>query len=119
MFDLLLMGSQDRLIERATARYEGETLALEKLRDPDQVTQKLVVDFVDAVFCDFGIESVGGACFVLQGLQLHRSRVQAFEGSVGEFMIQLAKRLFGELLLKKTIEAFELLVSYDFRGSAI
>ncbi len=116
LFDLVLMSSQDRLFERAVARFEGEDAALARLKSPDESVAQLVSDFVDALFNDFGIVDSAGACFVLQGLQRQRVTIANYDGSIEGLLVKVAKDAFSALLVRKTVETAELSMSYDFRA---
>ena len=77
-----------------------------------------VAQFVEAVFEDFLLNSVDGACFVLRSLprrrpiEPHRGQIAA-AGTVEELTLVLAKSLFSELLLRKTVESLEQHVRYQ------
>lgn len=116
LFDLVLMSSQDRLFERAAARFGGEDAALARLKSPDDSVEQLVADFVDALFGDFGIADAAGACFVLQGLQRQRVAIASFDGPIEGLLVKVAKDAFSALLVRKTVETAELSMSYDFRA---
>ena len=117
LFDMVLMGSVERLFERATARFEGEEAALAKLKSPDDSLSQLVEGFVSAIFNDFGIGDSAGACFILKALDRQIVTVKDYGGAIGDLLLATAKVAFSEILVRKTIEAAELSISYDFRAA--
>ncbi len=117
LFDMVLMSSVERLFERATTRFEGEEAALAKLKSPDDSLAQLVESFVSAIFNDFGIGDSAGACFILKALDRQMVTVKGFEGTLGDLLLGMAKVAFSEILVRKTIEAAELSMSYDFRAA--
>ncbi len=119
MFEVFMFGAQERFIDRALTHFEGQDNALSAFADPEIGKSKLVVDFVDALFCDFSFDNIGGACFVLQALANRPVEINCIKGTIGDVLLQLAKSTFTELLIKRCFEGLELIASYDFRPSAI
>jgi hypothetical protein len=108
-FDMLLQTATERFVARLEERHRGAEPALARLGGDTQGVW--VGEFVEALFEDCLLNSVDGACFVLRSLprrpvESHRRRL-AGSGTVEELVLALAKSLFGETLLRKTVESLE------------
>ena len=106
LFGFFLQTATERYVARLEERFRGSDGALEMLtKDPN--AEGVALDgFTDAVFDDFLLSNVEGACFVLQSLP--KRKTQSSEpGTVEAILIAMAKMLFAELLLQKTIESLE------------
>jgi hypothetical protein len=114
-FDTLLQTATERFVARLEERHRGAEQALSQLASDTK--DAWVAQFVEAVFEDFLLNSVDGACFVLRSLprrpvEPHRGQIAA-AGTVEELTLGLAKSLFSELLLRKTVESLEQHVRYQ------
>jgi len=77
---------------------------------------------VAAIFADFLLDSTDGAAFVLRSLPkrsiaAHRSTLAA-AATVEDALAALARGLFAEILLLKTLEALEQNAGYQAVGPA-
>ncbi|WP_456428048.1 hypothetical protein [Rhodocaloribacter sp.] len=112
-FDFLLVTAVERFSERLVQRNEGAENALRRLRENPQGEGIWVDEFVDAVFRDFLLDNVAGACFVLQALGRRRVALPAVEARVEDVLQRLARRAFADLLTMKIEEALEQAASYS------
>jgi hypothetical protein len=110
-FDFLLLTATERYTERLTQRNEGAEKALRKLRENPQSEGVWLDRYVDAIFQDFLLDNVGGACFVLKALA-RRTVATPPEGKIETMLITMAKQAFGTLLQQKTEEALEQAIMY-------
>lgn len=105
-FGFLLQTATERYVARLEERFRGADPALVKLNEDPNAEGVWLNEFTDAVFEDFLLGNVDGACFVLQALaKRHIDAVAA--GNVEAILVGMAKKLFAELLLQKTIESLE------------
>ncbi len=105
-FSFFLQTATERCVTRLEERFRGPDAALEHLQaDPEGDGVQLSA-FTDALFEDFLLNSVDGACFVLSALPNRHTSVTE-PATVEETLIRLAKTLFTELLVQKTTEALE------------
>lgn len=105
-FDFLLMTATERFVDRLIQRQMGAGNALARLREDANGEGIWLDEFVGAIFQDFLLDNIGGACFVLTALA--RSRVEVTAGkNVEETLVGMAKRGFGDLLQRKTEEYLE------------
>lgn len=105
-FGFFLQTATERYVARLEERFRGADGALEKLRLDANAEGVWLDEFTEAVFEDFLLNNVGGACFILQSLA--NRRIEATQaGRVEETLVAMAKALFAELLLQKTIESLE------------
>jgi len=105
-FDFLLMTAVERFVERLEQRHGGAGEALALLRRDSYTTGILLDEFVSAMFRDFLLDNIAGACFVLQALP-QRTAPEPGAGSVEAVLIAMAKTAFADLLKQKTEEALE------------
>jgi len=105
-FGFFLQTATERYVARLEERFRGSDGALEMLRQDPNAEGVTLDGFTDAVFDDFLLANVEGACFVLQALP--KRKIETNEpGTVESTVIAMAKKLFAELLLQKTIESLE------------
>lgn len=106
-FEFLLQTAVERLVERLEQRLRGADAALVALQQnqcEDEIKQ-----FVEAIFADFLLDNLEGACFVLQSFAkrpLGELKLPA-EQTIQATLIHLAKQHFQTLLRVKTLEALE------------
>ena len=105
-FGFFLETATERFVTRLEERFRGPDKALESVQQDPEADGVWLRQFTDAVFDDFLLNNHEGACFVLQSLAKRRvTDVEA--GTVESTLIALAKKLFAELLLQKTVETLE------------
>ena len=91
-FDFLLQVAVERFVERL----EQTSASVAKL-----------ATFTDAIFSDFLLDNVDGACFILRSLA--RRNVPAMPaGKVEDNLIAMAKATFSDLLERKVQESMSL-----------
>ncbi len=105
-FEFMLVTAVDRYVERIIQRNQGAENALRKLREDASGEGVWLDQFVDAIFQDFLLDNVGGACFILQALSAQKVAVPA-EGKVEVVLLAMAKAAFADLLRRKTEEFLE------------
>ena len=121
-FDFLLQTATERFVARLEERHRGTATALVALRGDPAATTTAVNEFVAAVFVDFLLDNADGAAFVLRALPkrsivAHRSGLAA-AATAEEARATLARGLFAEILLLKTLEALEQHAGYQAVGPA-
>jgi hypothetical protein len=121
-FDFLLQTATERFVARLEERHRGTDAALAALRGDPAATTVAVNEFVAAIFADFLLDDADGAAFVLRSLPkrpivAHRSTLAA-AATVEEALATLARGLFAEILLLKTLEALEQNAGYQAVGPA-
>jgi len=105
-FDFLLNTAVERYVERLEQRNGGVEIALQRLRhDPDSEGIWLT-RFTQAIFDDFLLSNVEGACFILKALAKRPARTIA-PGKVEFTLLAMAQQIFADLLRQKTEEALE------------
>jgi hypothetical protein len=105
-FGFFLQTATERYVARLEERFRGAGGALEVLKQDPHGEGVWLDEFTAAVFEDFLLNNIEGSCFVLQSLP--KRKVDAVPaGSVETILIDMAKKLFAELLLQKTIESLE------------
>ncbi|MFV9507247.1 MAG: hypothetical protein AB4911_22075 [Oscillochloridaceae bacterium umkhey_bin13] len=110
-FDFLLLTAVERYSERLVQRNEGAANALARLQADPQGEGVWLDQFAEAIFRDFLLDNVAGACFVLQALA--RRRIPSPAAATIETMLQtMALRAFADLLAAKTSEALEQQIGY-------
>lgn len=105
-FDFLLMTAVERFCERIVQRNEGAANALARLQANPNGDGIWLDDFVCAIFQDFLLDNVGGACFVLRALAQRTVQVPT-NGKIETVLVAMAQRAFADLLQAKTEEALE------------
>lgn len=116
-FDFLLYTATERFVERLEQRNGGPEAALINLRQNADGDGVWLNDFTSAIFTDFLLDNVEGACFVLQSLA-KRSVAVPSEGTIETMLIAMAKTVFAKLLCQKTEEALEQRGSYQPTGGS-
>ena len=121
-FDFLLRTATERFVARLEERHRGTDAALAALRDNPAAATAAVDEFVAAIFADFLLDNADGAAFVLRSLPqrsivAHRAAV-AGSTTVAEALDSLARGLFAEILLLKTLEDLEQHAGYQPVGPA-
>ena len=111
-FDFLLQTATERFVARLEERFRGPDGALEQIRQDATNSQLLVNEFTDAVFEDFLLNNIEGACFVLQSLSRRKTGTLP-DDTVEQNLIRLARSLFAELLHQKTVEVLEQHAGYQ------
>lgn len=119
-FDFLLQTATERFVARLEERHRGTDAALAALRGDPAATTAAVNEFVAAIFADFLLDDADGAAFVLRSLPkrsivAHRTAVNS-ASTVEEALRTLARGLFAEILLLKTLEALEQNAGYQAVG---
>ena len=105
-FGFFLQTATERYVARLEERFRGADGALASLKQDPNGEGVTLNGFTDAVFDDFLLCNVEGACFVLQSLP--KRKIENTEpGTVEATLIAMAKKLFAELLMQKTIESLE------------
>jgi len=105
-FGFFLQTATERYVARLEERFRGADGALQNVQNDPDGEGVWLTQFTDAVFEDFLLNNVEGSCFVLMALATrHVNATEA--GTVEGTLINLAKKLFAELLLQKTIESLE------------
>ncbi len=112
-FSFFLQTATERFAARLEERFRGPEQALTAIKQGDDGGDEIWLQpFTDAVFEDFLLNNVEGACFVLQALA-KRSAEAVESGNVESILISMAKQLFSELMLQKTIEMLEQHAGYQ------
>jgi hypothetical protein len=110
-FDFLLQTATERFVARLEERFRGAETALATLRCSPNGEGVWLGGFVDAIFQDFVLDNVDGSCFVLRSLPKRsiESQKETFStaGTVEQGVAALARGLFAELLLQKSVESLE------------
>ena len=106
-FDFLLQTSVERYVERIEQRNEGPGSALERLRANRDGAGIWLSQFVDAVFEDFLINNLEGACFVLRALARRPAPGFAAQLTVEQSLLAASRQVFAELFYEKTEECLE------------
>ncbi|MEM9825052.1 MAG: hypothetical protein AAF958_00605 [Planctomycetota bacterium] len=111
-FDFLLHTAVERFVARVEERHRGAETALALWNEDSN--QAILRDFVDAIFDDFLLTSVDGACFILRSLKSKPcAEAPAEDETIETYLIRLAKSHFSELLGKKSHEALQQHSSYQ------
>jgi hypothetical protein len=109
-FGFFLQTATERFVSRLEERFRGTQAALQQVRE--DADGNLLNEFANAVFEDFLLNNVEGACFILRALP-RREVTTPTRGTVETVTMEMARQLFAELLLQKTIESLEQRVSYQ------
>lgn len=105
-FGFFLQTATERYVARLEERFRGADGALKSIKNDAEGEGVALTQFTDAVFEDFLLNNVAGSCFVLQALAT-RTVAPTEAGTVEATLIGMAKKLFADLLLQKTIESLE------------
>lgn len=111
-FDFLLYTATERFVERLEQRNGGADEALKNLRQNADGADVWLSEFAGAIFTDFLLDNVEGACFVLQSLA-KRTVTPPAQGNIEAMLIAMAKKAFATLLAQKTEESLEQRASYQ------
>lgn len=116
-FDFLLQTATERWVARLEERHRGPDAAIAALRADPAAAKRSIDEFVAAVFADFLLDDADGAAFVLRSvpqrpIAAHRDAIAA-AATVEEAVTALARGLFAELLLTKTVEALDQHAGYQ------
>lgn len=111
-FDFLLMTAVERFQERLVQRNQGYEKALEGLRNDPNGEGVWLDSYVEAIFNEFLLDNMEGACFVLRALP-RRPLPDMKAGSVQDVIVAAARHAFSELLSAKTEEFLEQTMSYS------
>jgi hypothetical protein len=107
-FDFLMVTAVERYTERLAYRNGGAENALQKARQDWQSEGIWLDQFVNAIFQDFLLDNIGGACFILKALSRRPLTLSnLYQSSVEQLLIALAKQAFSELFKQKVEEALE------------
>ncbi|MEZ6096829.1 MAG: hypothetical protein R3C03_21845 [Pirellulaceae bacterium] len=90
-FEFFLQIAVERFVERLEQRFRGPEQAAVELRDNPDSDQVWLSGFVDAVFEDFLLGNIDGACFVLRALAKRRLEHVNIDGDIESTMIGVAK----------------------------
>jgi hypothetical protein len=112
-FDFLLQTAVERFVERIEQRFRGAEAALENLRRNPNGEGVWLNEFTGAVFEDFLLNNIEGACFVLRSLPQRKVELFPQTVSVEQHLVSLSQNLFSDLLLSKSLEALEQHVGYQ------
>ena len=105
-FGFFLQTATERFVARLEERFRGPDQALHRIRENPNGEGVWLDEFTHAVFEDFLLNNVAGASFVLQALA-KREVASVPAGNVETVLVTMARDLFSELLLQKTIESLE------------
>jgi hypothetical protein len=112
-FDFLLLTAVERYTERLEQRCGGAGTALRRLREEPEGEGIWLTQFATAIFQDFLLDTVGGACFVLQALasQPIPEIAQGGDGKskvkIEDVLNAMALTAFAAVLRAKTEESLE------------
>lgn len=115
-FDFLIQTATERLVVRLEERFRGSQPALDRLRADPNGEGVWIEQFTEAVFEDFLLNNVEGASFVLRALHRRLWPVETNGETVEEVLLAAARRLFSELLARKTVESLEQRSAYQAVG---
>ena len=111
-FGFFLQTATERFVARLEERFRGPEPALEKIQLDPNAEGIWLDEFTEAVFEDFLLNNVEGACFILQALAKRKTDAVK-SGNVETTLIAMAKKLFSALMLQKTIESLEQHAGYQ------
>ena len=111
-FGFFLQTATERFAARLEERFRGPQIALEMLTKDPNGEGVWLDEFTDAVFEDFLLNNVEGACFILQALA-KRKVGELHPGTVESTLVAMAKSLFSKLMLQKTMETLEQHAGYQ------
>ncbi len=117
-FDFLLQTSVERYVERIEQRNEGPGNALTRLRADRESPGIWLSQFVDAVFDDFLINNLEGACFVLRALSSRPAPELPAQRSVEKTLLAASKQVFADLFYQKTEECLEQHAAFEGAAAA-
>ncbi|MDX1929909.1 MAG: hypothetical protein SFV81_25505 [Pirellulaceae bacterium] len=116
-FEFFLQTAVERYVERLEQRFRGADAAMENLRQEPNGQGVWLEGFCEAVFEDFLLNNIDGACFILRAMAQQKlvpidSSVDFAQStekqiSVESHLRDLAKRQFSQLLYNKALESLE------------
>ena len=106
-FDFLLMTATERFVDRLIQRQMGAANALQKLRADPNGDGVWLDEFVSAIFQDFLLDNVAGACFVLTALAKSHITPPPAERNIEATLVVMANMAFADVLRRKTEEFLE------------
>lgn len=116
-FEFFLQTAVERYVERLEQRFRGADAAMENLRQDPNAQGVWLEGFCEAVFEDFLLNNIDGACFILRSMAQQsivptdspKDFAQSTEkpSSVESHLRDLAKRQFSQLLYNKALESLE------------
>ncbi|MDJ0753898.1 MAG: hypothetical protein QNJ45_10295 [Ardenticatenaceae bacterium] len=106
-FDFLLMTATERFVDRLIQRQMGAQNALQRLREDPNGEGVWLDDFVDAIFQDFLLDNVAGACFVLRALAKSKLEAVSAGKNIETTLVAMSKQAFAQLLRSKAEEVLE------------
>lgn len=106
-FDFLLMTATERFVDRLIQRQMGAANALHQLRANPNGDGVWLDEFVNAIFQDFLLDNVAGACFVLTALAKSQPPPPPAAKNIEATLIIMAKMTFADVLRRKTEEFLE------------
>ena len=116
-FEFFLQTAVERYVERLEQRFRGAEAAMQNLRQDPNGQGVWLEGFCQAVFEDFLLNNVNGACFILcamaqqtlvpicANMELGPSKESSIKVEV--HLVNLAKRQFSQLLYNKSLETLE------------
>ncbi len=111
-FDFLLFTATERFVERIEQRNAGAGNALARLRADADGEGVWLAEFTRAIFQDFLLDNIEGACFVLTALA-KRPAPAAQPGAIEPVLVGMAQAAFAALLKQKAEERLEQAMEYQ------
>ena len=105
-FDVFLMTAAERFSERIVQRCAGTENALKQLKEDPNGKGIWINQYVEHLFEDFLFNNTAGACFILSALEKRNVEIEE-KGAVEKILQKTARKVFAELLQKKTIESLD------------
>jgi len=106
-FHFLLLTAVERYTERLEQRCLGPTAALKRLREEPEGEGIRLTQFASAIFQDFLLDNLAGACFVLQALGTQPVPETPKAGKIADQLGNMALAAFSTALRAKTEESLE------------
>lgn len=116
-FEFFLQTAVERYVERLEQRFRGSEGALASLREDPNGQGVWLEGFCEAVFQDFLLNNVTGACFILRAMAQQKlvptvANMDLGASSETSLTVEshlrfLAKRQFCQLLYNKSLETLE------------
>lgn len=114
-FESLLMDAAGRFNERLTQKSLGHQNALLKLGDPqDSQIDKMLTEFIDALFKESLLDNVSGYCFLIGAMHGQGIELEENTWKVSSLLAHVATECFKQLLRQKAHEFLELQIAYGF-----
>ncbi len=122
-FEFFLQTAVERYVERLEQRFRGCEGAMNSLKQDPSGRSVWLEEFCEAVFEDFLLNNVEGACFILRALAQQNIAPSSVRHetdlsspatlTVESLLKDLAKRQFSQLMYNKTLEALEQHTGYQ------